>query len=41
MAVIIKKGDLLQASEPIIGHQVNCQGVMGSGIAKAIWVRYR
>ncbi|UGO50708.1 RNase III inhibitor [Bacillus phage vB_BanS_Sophrita] len=26
-------GDLLQAKEDIIGHQVNCMGVMGSGIA--------
>ncbi|MGO0060889.1 macro domain-containing protein [Brevibacillus fluminis] len=40
MTVFIKKGDLLKASENIIGHQVNCQGVMGSGIAKAIRVRY-
>ncbi len=27
-------GDLFQASESIIGHQVNCQAVMGSGVAK-------
>lgn len=26
-------GDLLQAKEDIIGHQVNCMGVMGSGVA--------
>lgn len=26
-------GDLLKAKEDILGHQVNCQGVMGSGIA--------
>ena len=25
-------GDLLDAKEDIIGHQVNCQGVMGSGV---------
>lgn len=32
----IVKGDLLQATENIIAHQVNCQGVMGSGVAKQI-----
>ncbi|AGI11822.1 hypothetical protein X915_gp114 [Bacillus phage vB_BanS-Tsamsa] len=26
-------GDLLKAKEDILGHQVNCMGVMGSGIA--------
>lgn len=30
------KGDLLQATENIIGHQVNCQGVMGAGLALKI-----
>ncbi|WP_396136111.1 hypothetical protein [Brevibacillus brevis] len=34
MAVKIVNGDLLQATEDIIGHQVNCQCVMGSGVAK-------
>jgi len=34
MAVSIVIGDLFQASESIIGHQVNCQAVMGSGVAK-------
>lgn len=29
-------GDLFQASESIIGHQVNCQAVMGSGVAKHV-----
>lgn len=29
-------GDLLQAKEDIIGHQVNCQGKMNSGVAKSI-----
>jgi O-acetyl-ADP-ribose deacetylase (regulator of RNase III) len=29
-------GDLLEASEDIIVHQVNCQGKMGSGVAKQI-----
>lgn len=34
MAVKIVNGDLLHATEDIIGQQVNCQGVMGSGVAK-------
>lgn len=34
--VNIIKGDLLAATEDVICHQVNCQGVMGSGVAKAI-----
>lgn len=29
-------GNLLDAKEDYIAHQVNCQGVMGSGVAKAI-----
>lgn len=29
-------GDLLEAKSPYIGHQVNCMGVMGSGVARAI-----
>lgn len=29
-------GDLLEATENIIVHSVNCQGVMGSGIAKQV-----
>lgn len=32
----IIKGDLLQSSARFICHQVNCQGVMGSGVAKQI-----
>jgi len=32
----IVEGDILQAPENIICHQVNCQGVMGSGLAKQI-----
>ena len=31
-----RKGDLLQADTPMIAHQVNCQGVMGAGIARQI-----
>ncbi|MDK8180610.1 macro domain-containing protein [Paenibacillus sp. UMB4589-SE434] len=40
MAVYIVEGDLLKATEDIIGHQVNCQGVMGSGIAKSLRAAY-
>lgn len=32
----IVTGDLMQAQEGIIVHQVNCKGVMGSGVAKQI-----
>jgi O-acetyl-ADP-ribose deacetylase (regulator of RNase III) len=34
MPVRTVTGDLFQAGEQIIGHQVNCQGMMGSGVAK-------
>lgn len=40
MTVKVVDGDLLQAQENIIGHQVNCQAVMGSGVAKALKARY-
>ncbi|AFC30984.1 Appr-1-p processing enzyme family [Paenibacillus mucilaginosus 3016] len=40
MAVKIIEGDLLLASEDILGHQVNCRGVMGSGVAKGIRARF-
>lgn len=36
MSVNIIQGDLMKAKEDILGHQVNCQGVMGSGIAKIL-----
>lgn len=32
----IVTGDLMEANEDIIVHQVNCKGVMGSGVAKQI-----
>lgn len=32
----IYKGNLLNSSAKVIGHQVNCLGVMGAGVAKAI-----
>ena len=34
--VKVVEGNLLDAKEDIIAHQVNCQGVMDSGVAKAI-----
>jgi len=40
LAVKMIEGDLLNAAEVILGHQVNCQGVMGSGIARAIRAAY-
>ena len=30
------QGDLLDVEQGIIAHQVNCQGVMGAGLAKAL-----
>ena len=32
----IFEGDLLESGANFICHQVNCQGVMGSGVAKQI-----
>lgn len=44
MTIEIIEGDLLDAFDKgevnVIGHVVNCQGVMGSGIAKSIRDRY-
>lgn len=36
----IVEGDILNAKEDIIGHQVNCVGVMGAGLAKQIRNKY-
>ncbi|MFW5962600.1 MAG: macro domain-containing protein [bacterium] len=36
----IIEGDLLQANTDIIGHQTNCVGVFGAGIAKQIAKKY-
>lgn len=36
----IIQGDTLKCSEDIIGHQVNCLGVMGAGLAKQIKAKY-
>lgn len=38
--ISIISGDLLQAKEAAICHQVNCQNVMGSGVAKAIFTKW-
>lgn len=40
MKIIYKTGDLLDCTEPWILHGCNCQGVMGSGVAKAIRDKY-
>lgn len=36
MEIVYKTGNLLDAQTDVIAHQVNCQGVMGSGVAKYI-----
>lgn len=36
----IIEGNLLDATEDIIGHQVNCKGAMNSGVAKCIREKY-
>jgi len=36
----IKKGNVLDSNFQVIAHQVNCQGVMGAGVAKAIRIKY-
>lgn len=36
MKIIYKNGNLLDSQADVIAHQVNCQGVMGSGVAKQI-----
>ena len=35
-----RKGNLLDVTSGVIAHGVNCQGVMGSGVAKAIREKY-
>lgn len=40
MAVIIKEGNVFDSDADIICHQVNCQGVMGSGVAKEVRERF-
>ena len=36
----VVKGNLLDAREIVIAHQVNCQKKMNSGVAKAIREKY-
>lgn len=36
----IIKGDLLNAREAAICHQVNCQNMMGAGVAKALYTKW-
>ena len=38
--MIYQKGDLLSVESGIIAHGCNCQGVMGSGVAKLIKDKY-
>ena len=38
--IIIKEGDLFSAPSGIICHQVNCEGVMGRGVAKTFKEKY-
>ncbi|MEK5030849.1 Appr-1-p processing protein [Paenibacillus sp. FSL R7-0302] len=40
MSIRLVNGDMMEAREDFLGHQVNCQGVMGSGIAKILRDRY-
>ncbi|MGF7049842.1 O-acetyl-ADP-ribose deacetylase (regulator of RNase III) [Paenibacillus sp. DS2015] len=40
MSVNVVSGDFFNAKQSILGHQVNCQGVMGSGAAKGIRDKY-
>ena len=36
----VKIGDITTATEDIIAHQVNCKNRMGSGVAKALMMKY-
>lgn len=38
--IIHKKCDIFESGADIICHQVNCQGVMGSGVAKQVKEKY-
>jgi len=40
MAVHVVEGNLLNAPVDVIGHQVNCKGVMGAGIALQLRRKY-
>ena len=38
--MIVVDGDLLDVTEGLVAHQVNCRGVMGAGVARVIAKRY-
>jgi O-acetyl-ADP-ribose deacetylase (regulator of RNase III) len=38
--IIYEKGDLLKSDTNMIAHQVNCKGIMGSGVAKDIAMNF-
>lgn len=38
--VVYKECDIFESGADVICHQVNCQGVMGSGLAKQVRERY-
>ena len=40
MSIKVIDGDLFDTTAPIICHQVNCQGRMGSGVAKQVRAKY-
>jgi O-acetyl-ADP-ribose deacetylase (regulator of RNase III) len=40
LTVVIIDEDILNATEDIMGHQVNCLGIMGAGVALALRERY-
>jgi len=40
MSVEIIKGDLFETDCQVIGHQVNCKGVIGSGVALQVRKKY-
>jgi len=40
VAIIDVNGNIMNATQDIIGHQVNCMGVMEAGVAEQISVKY-
>ena len=38
--ITLSSGDLLSSGAQLIIHQTNCKGVMGSGIARSIRIKY-
>lgn len=40
MTIIDVNGNIMNATQDIIGHQVNCMGVMEAGIAEQISLKY-